>query len=111
MTIGVCIHSTGQVLLQTALALVSLLWSWIFGPPLSTLLLGNGYRRTLVLALLTGLDADVLSESGNLIQDHLSHVTDVLDNLKVKVEGGGAPRLVRGIVPDVKVRVFERFLD
>jgi hypothetical protein len=53
----------------------------------------------------------MLSESGNFIQNHLAHLTHVLHNLKVEVEGGRATRFVRGVVPDLEIWVFQSFLD
>jgi hypothetical protein len=46
----------------------------------------------------------------NLIQNHTAHLANVLNNLEVEVECGGAVGLVGGVVPDVKVGVLESLL-
>ncbi len=53
----------------------------------------------------------MLAEAEDLVEDHLAHLADVLDDLEVEVEGGGAVGLVAGVVPDVEVRVLEGLLD
>ena len=74
-------------------------------------------RDARLLALLRLADlgvrrlAHVLPEALDLVQDHLAHLGHVLDDLESEVEGGGAGRLVRGIVPDVQVFVLERLFD
>lgn len=59
------------------------------------------YCWTLSRSLLARLNSDVLSESMYLIQDHLAHLSYILDNLEIEIEGGWAPRFVRGIMPDL----------
>ena len=51
------------------------------------------------------------TEAIDLVQDHLAHLRDLLDDFEVEVEGCGAGGLVRGVVPDVQVGVLEGFLD
>ena len=46
------------------------------------------------------------SEVDNFVQDHLAHLTDIVDDFKVEVEGCRARGLVGGIVPDVEVAVL-----
>lgn len=53
---------------------------------------------------------DELAEPVDLVEDHFAHLSHVLDHLEVEVESGGALGLVRGIVPDLKVGVFEGLL-
>lgn len=53
----------------------------------------------------------MLSEPVDLVQDHLAHLAHVLYDLEVEVESCGAAGLVRGVVPDVEVRVFEGGLN
>jgi hypothetical protein len=87
------IQTTLQILLQACSALsVSLLWSWILGAPPSTS--RNRHSWSLVRTYLAGLDSYVLSESRYLVQDHLAHLSYILDNLEVEVEGGGTSWLV-----------------
>ena len=73
--------------------------------------LGDGDCGSLACGLLAWLDAHVLPESLHLVQDHLAHLADVLDDLEVEVEGGGAAGFVGGVVPDVQVWVLEGRLD
>jgi hypothetical protein len=105
------IQSALEILFQSRSSLPEgLLWSWVLGSP-STAGLGNGDGRALGGGLLAWLDADVLSEPLDLVQDHLAHLADVLDDLEVEVEGGRAAGLVRGVVPDVQIWVLEGGLD
>ena len=53
----------------------------------------------------------MLPKPVDLVQDHLAHVTHVLDDLEVEVEGRRAAGLVGGVVPDVEVGVLEGCLD
>lgn len=72
---------------------------------------GNLGRVGLAMGAGTGHGADKLAEAEDLVQDHLAHLADVLDHLEVEIEGGGAVRLVRGVVPDLEVGVLEGLLD
>jgi hypothetical protein len=104
------IQAALEVLLQARGGLaVGLLGAGVLGAP-GAAGLGDGDGGALGGGLLTGLDADVLAEAVDLVEDHLAHLADVLDDLEVEVEGGGAAGLVRGVVPDVQVRVLERRL-
>jgi hypothetical protein len=105
------IQSSLQIPLQALRALsICLLRSWVLSTPAPTSLRDrNGWA--LVLALLAGLDSHMLSESGNFLQNHLSHLAHVLHDLEVEVEGGRATRLVRGVVPDLEIWVFQSLLD
>lgn len=92
------------------------LWSGILGSPLVATL-GHGdlagaalLARSTASTTLSGDGADELSESHHLVQDHAAHLADILNHLKVEVEGGGAVRLIRGVMPDVEVRVLESLL-
>lgn len=58
-----------------------------------------------------GLPADLVAEFDHLLQDHLPHLRDLLDDFEREVEGSRARGLVRGVVPDSQVAVVERFLD
>lgn len=62
------------------------------------------------LALLR-LHAHHAAEAVDLGEDHLLHLGDVLDHLKVKVERRRAARLVARVVPDVQVPVLQRVFD
>lgn len=105
------IQSALEVLFQARGALaVRLLWSRVLRAPGATTL-RNWDCRPLGCGLLAWLDSHVLSESLNLLQDHLAHLANIFNDLEVEVEGGGAARLVGGVVPDVQVRVFEGSLD
>ena len=53
----------------------------------------------------------MLPEPLDFVQDHLAHLADLLDDLEVKVEGGGAAGFVGGVVPDVQVWMLEGGLD
>jgi hypothetical protein len=53
----------------------------------------------------------MLSESGNLIQNHLAHLADIFHNLEVEVEGGRAARLIGGVMPDLEIWVLKSFFD
>lgn len=55
--------------------------------------------------------ADDLAEAEDLVEDHLAHVADVVDDLEAEVECGGAVGLVAGVVPDLQVRVLEGLVD
>lgn len=88
----------------------------LLGLPAALLVLGNGHVSCLGHLLLLGsvglrLLADGGAEAHDLVEDHLTHLGDVVDNFKVEVKGRRAGGLVRGIVPDVQVWVFERLLD
>jgi hypothetical protein len=105
------IQSALQILLQPCSAMpVCLLRSWILCSPATTAL-RNRNSRPLVLSLLAWLDSHVLSEPMDLVQDHFPHLSNIFYNLKIKVEGCGATRLVRGIMPDVQVRMLESSLN
>lgn len=80
----------------------------------TTIIVVRYRHRRLLLAgptLATRLHANLLAEAVDLLQDHLLHLGNVLDDLEVEVEGRGAVWLVRGVVPDVQVAVLEGFLD
>ncbi len=55
--------------------------------------------------------AHLLPEAEHLIQNHLPHLIDLVNNLKVEIEGGRAIRLVTGVVPDGEVGVLQGGLD
>ena len=97
------IQATLQLLLQPSSALsISFLRSGILSAPAPTAL-RDGHSRTISLRGLARLDAHVLSEPVDLLQNHLAHLADVLDDLEVEVECRRAARLVRRVVPDVQV--------
>jgi hypothetical protein len=58
-----------------------------------------------------GDSADELTEAVDLFEDHLAHLVDVVNDLEVEVEGGGAVWLVGWVVPDSQVRVGKGLLD
>ena len=68
-----------------------------------------GLNTTLLVT--TGHGPDHLPEPIDLIEDHLAHLADIINDLKVEVEGGRAVGLVAGIVPDGKVWVLESLLN
>ena len=82
----------------------------------AVVVLGDGHvaggvlGEHLLLHVGAGLDADELAEALHLIEDHLLHLADVVHHLEVEVEGLGAHRLVRRVVPDVQVPVLQRRL-
>ena len=76
----------------------------------------NRYIRLLLALLLChGLDirglADVPAEANNLIKNHLAHVGNLLDDLEAKIKRSWAGRLVRCVVPDREVGVFQRLFN
>jgi len=62
------------------------------------------------LAGSAGLRTDLGAEVVDLLDDQLLHAFDTVLFLKAEVEFGIANRLVRGVVPDLKVRVRQRLL-
>lgn len=110
------VQSAGQLSLQaTRLGLV-FLWPRVFTGPLLLSarqgdLTGAGLLSGTRLSGSRRCRSDELPEAVDLVQDHLSHVAHVVDDLKVKVEGGRAVGLVRLVVPDLEVRVLEGFFD
>lgn len=105
-----------QVIRVVTTASGSLLGSGILGLPRTLLVIRNGDVSLLSDLLLLGgvglrLLADGSAEADDLIEDHLAHVGDFVDNLEVEVEGCGAVRLVGGVMPDVQVGVLESLLD
>jgi hypothetical protein len=93
------VYASLEILLESCISVARvLLWSGVLGGPLAVAL-GQRHRNTLLVleassATLTGSGADTLSESRHLIQNHASHLTNILNNLEVEVEGGGAIRFV-----------------
>lgn len=71
------------------------------------LLLLRGDGGSVSLRLLPHGSAEV----DDFLVDHLAHLSDVLDDFEVEVEGRGAGGFVGGIVPDVQVGVLEGLLD
>lgn len=57
------------------------------------------------------LPPDAVSKPDDFIQDHLSHIRHTLDHLETKVERRGTLWLVRCVVPDVQIRVFQCLLN
>jgi len=53
----------------------------------------------------------MLPEPEDLVQDHLAHLTNILDDLEVEIKGGRAVGLVASVVPDGQVGMLERSLD
>ena len=110
------VQSACQFGLQTTGLALILLWPWVLAGPL---LLSARQRHLASASLLSGTRlagargcrSDVLSEAVDLVQNHLAHIANVVDNLKVKVEGGGTVGLVRLVVPNLEVRVLESFLN
>jgi hypothetical protein len=84
------------------------------GPLVSSTSSWNGYLRCL-----NGLGSpcatrncpNELPEPVNLIEDHLSHFTHILDDLEVEIEGCRAVGLVTGVVPNGQVGVLKSLLD
>lgn len=105
-----------QVIRVVTTASGSLLRSRILSLPRTLLIIRNGDVSLLSDLLLLGgmglrLLADGSAEADDLVEDHLAHVRDFFDDLEVEVEGRGAVRFVRGVVPDVQVGVLEGLLD
>lgn len=115
-TLTLLVHSIQtalQILLQTSSMLsISLLRSWVLSAPRSTALRhGNLRSDTITVLVLSGLDPDLLSEHSHFVQNHFPHLADILYNFEIEVEGSWAARLVRGIVPDMEVGVFQSDFD
>ena len=72
---------------------------------------GGVLGADLLLHVGAGLDAHELAEALHLVEDHLLHLADVVHDLEVEVEGLGAHRLIRRVVPDVQVSVLQRRLN
>lgn len=111
-----CVEATLEILLESRVSVTDIfLRSRILSSPLVAGL-GHGDLGAALLArstastTLSGNGADELSESHHLVQDHAAHLTNILNHLKVEVEGGGAVGLVRGVVPDVQVGVLKSLL-
>ena len=90
--------------------------------PTTLLALGNGdvgLLGHLLLLLRSGnggrvglrLLPDDSAEAHDFVENHLTHLLDVFDDLEVEVEGRGAAGFVGGIVPNVQVRVLQGFLN
>jgi len=56
---------------------------------------------------LSGLMADMVTEPKDFIQDHLSHLLDIINNLKSEVECLGACWFIGSIVPDVQISMLQ----
>ena len=81
-------------------------------PPI--IMLGDGHIAQRLLRRLhmgPGLDAHELTKALYLVQNHLLHLANLIDDLEVEVEGGWADGLVGRVVPDVQVAVLEGLLD
>src|SRR5437868_3536971 len=108
-----------EFLLQSAniLDVSGLLWSRILCSPLCIVIRdGNsvGPLSRLILrvhGLAWLLHPDHVPKAINLLQDHLTHLRDVFDNLKAEIKGLRTGRLVGDVMPDVEVAVLESFFD
>lgn len=105
-----------QIIRVVATASGSLLRSRILGLPRTLVGIRYGDVSLLSDLLLLGsvslrLLADGSAEADDLVENHLAHVGDFVDDLEVEIEGRGAVWLVRGVVPDVQVGVLEGLLD
>ena len=105
-----------QVIRVVATASGSLLGPRILGLPSTLLVIRNGDVSLLSdLLLLSGVGLRLLAngsaEANNLVEDHLTHFGNFLNDLEVEVEGRGAVWLVGGVVPDMQVGVLEGLLD
>ena len=92
------------------------MWPGILGRPLLAVHISrHGYltdlRLSTTLIVATGNSADHLPEPEDLIENHLAHLSDILNNLEVEVERGRAVGLVASIVPNSKVGVLESVLN
>lgn len=106
----------GFQVIQLPAASGRLLRLGLLGLPATLLVVGDwdiGLLGHLLLLgrVILGLLTDCCTEADDLVEDHVAHLRDVVDNLEVEVKGGRAARLVRGIVPDVQVRVLECLLN
>lgn len=85
--------------------------------PSALLVVGDGHVGLLgnLLLLRGGLRLRLLPdqspEAHYLVVDHVAHLLHVLDHLKVEVEGRRAGGLIRGVVPDVQVRMLKGLLN
>ena len=61
--------------------------------------------------LLCRLHSNLRPEPRDLLQNQLPQLSHILDDLKVKVKRRRAPRLIRGIVPDMQIWVLEGRLN
>jgi len=59
----------------------------------------------------SGDSAHELAEAKDLLEDHFTHLTNIIYHLEIEVERRGAIRLVTGIVPDVEIWVLEGLLN
>jgi hypothetical protein len=53
----------------------------------------------------------VSAETTDLVEDHLSHFLDILNNLEVEVKGRGASGFIGRIVPDSQVAMLKGFFN
>lgn len=99
-----------------------LLGPGVLGLPLAIPVVRSGGNGDLARAILLAGSAgecavsarsgpDGLAEAVNLVENHLAHVADIVEDLEIEVEGGGAVRLVARVMPDMQVRVLECLLD
>lgn len=58
-------------------------------------------RRLVRPSACTGLYADHLAEAADFVQNHLLHLWNLLDDLKLEIKRCWAGRLVGGVVPDL----------
>lgn len=93
-----------------------LLWSGVFPCPLLATG-GHGHLRCTTLLTSTAVlgrpwdGSHKLSEAVDLLEDHLAHITNVIDHLEVEVEGSRAVRLVARVMPNVQVRVLKCLIN
>jgi hypothetical protein len=80
-------------------------WFLLFPDALAIFRNGNvGLLATLLLLLLSsGLTSLPYegAEAEHFVQDHLTHLLDILHHLEMEVEGCGTRGLIGGIVPNV----------
>ena len=93
------------------LPLLSLLLRLALRRLLLSRLLHHTALRRLRLRALTLRVPDQRSEADDLVQDHLPHLSHVLDDFEGEVECDGAVGFVRGVVPDVQVAVLKGGFD
>jgi hypothetical protein len=107
------IHAPMQLTLQSTNLGLGLLRARILPLP-AIIMLGDRYiTQGGLCALHMGprLDTHKLTEALHLIKNHPLHLSNIIDDLEMKVEACWADGFIRRIMPDVQVAVFEGLLD
>ena len=68
-------------------------------------------KRMLTCNSLMRLLPDMCTEALHLLENHLSHLRDILNDFKSEIKGSWAIWLIRSIMPDVEVTMLESFFN